>query len=279
MPTRNRVGLLANAIDSVFAQTYEDIELIVVNDASCDGTEEYLRRRAQGEARLTHLSNSGPRGASASRNVAILKSKGTFVTGLDDDDQFLPERIGAFIDYWKLLTSRGLRPSCLFSQEKWTRHGVPYAVTKKRGSVTADDLFEANLIGGQIFAPRSHYIEVGLFDEQLPAKQDLDMFMRILSRYGDAHLLDMATYLFDHTSRTDRISAQATKIRAAAEVLIKKHAADSPRKSQQLFLQTFSDYYGIYPNISDLTRLCHWGMSPGQIYRLLRATILRRQIV
>ena len=95
---------------SVFAQTYKDIELVVVNDASYDGTEEYLRSRAQGEPRLIHVSNSEPRGAGASRNIAILKSKGTFVTGLDDDDQFLPERIGAFIDYWKLLTLKESAP-------------------------------------------------------------------------------------------------------------------------------------------------------------------------
>jgi glycosyltransferase involved in cell wall biosynthesis len=278
IPTRNRVGLLAKAIDSVFAQTYEDIELVVVNDASHDGTEEYLCRRAQGEPRLTHVSNSGPRGASASRNIAILKSKGTFVTGLDDDDQFLPERIAAFIDYWDLLTLRGIRPSCLYSQEKWTSHGVPYAVTKKRGSVSADDLFETNFIGGQIFAPRSHYIDVGLFDEQLPAWQDLEMFMRLLSRFGDAHLLDMVTYLFDQSPRTDRISTQVTKIRAAAEIVMKKHAAESPRKSRQLFLQMFSEYYGIRPNISDWARLCRWGTSPGRIYELLRATVRRRQV-
>ena len=275
MPTRNRGGLLAKAIDFVFAQTYKDIELVVVNDASYDGTEEYLRSRAQGEPRLIHVSNSEPRGACASRNIAILKSKGTFVTGLDDDDQFLPERIGAFIDYWKLLTLRGIRPACLYSQEKWTRHGVPYAVTKRRGNVSADDLFETNFIGNQIFAPRSHYIDAGLFDEQLPALQDFDMFMRLLSRFGDAHLLDMATYLFDHSPRADRISTQATKVRAAVEILMKKHAAESPRKSQQLFWQIFSDYYGIRPNISDWTRLCRWGISPGRIYQLLRATVRR----
>jgi glycosyltransferase involved in cell wall biosynthesis len=275
LPTHNRVDLLQRAIESVCAQTYKNIELIVVNDASTDGTEEYLRKKAQVESRLVHFYNSKPRGAPASRNLAILRSNGSFVTGLDDDDEFHPDRIGAFVDYWKLLTERGVRPACLYSQETWLRYGVPYLVTQRRGNVSVDDLFEANIIGNQVFAPKAHFVDVGLFDEQLPAWQDLDLFIRILARYGRGHLLDMSTYLFDHSPRTDRISSGSKKIRRAVEIVIEKHAAKSCRKSQQLFLQVFGDHYQIYPSIFDWIRFLRWGIWLGGIYRLLRATIKR----
>jgi glycosyltransferase involved in cell wall biosynthesis len=259
----------------VLGQTYKDIELIVVDDASTDGTQEYLRRMTRSDSRLRYLVNSKQIGAAASRNLAISDSKGFFVTGLDDDDEFLPERIDAFVDYWELLTSRGVNPSCLYAQEKRRCDNVIVSVTRAHGNVSADDLFEDNFIGNQVFAPRSHYIEVGLFDEQLPAWQDRDFFIRLLSRFGRAHLLDMETYLFNHSPRTDRISTQVTTVRAGMEIVLKKHAAGSPRKSQLLFLQLFSGYYGIRPNISDWIRFCRWGFWPVGIFRLLRASFKR----
>ena len=275
LPTRNRVALLPRAVDSVLSQTYKDIELIVADDASTDGTRDYLRDKARDDARLRYLINSQQIGAAASRNLAIANSKGFFVTGLDDDDEFLPERIGAFVDYWKLLTLRGVNPSCLYAQEKRSSNDVIVSVTRACGNVSADDLFEANYIGNQIFAPRSHYIDVGLFDEQLPAWQDRDFFIRLLSRFGRAHLLDMETYLFNHSPRTDRISTRVATVRAGMEIVMKKHAAGSPRKSQLLFLQLFNGYYGIRPNMSDWIRFCRWGLWPVGIFRLLRASLRR----
>jgi glycosyltransferase involved in cell wall biosynthesis len=274
LPTRNRVELLSRAVDSVLGQTYEAIELIVVDDASTDGTQDYLRRKVRDDARLRYITNPKQIGAAASRNIAISNSKGFFVTGLDDDDEFLPERISAFVDYWKLLTLRGVNPSCLYSQTQHRRNGVIEFVTRRCGCITLDDLFENNWIGNQIFAPRSHYTDVGLFDEELPAWQDFDLFVRILSRFGRAHLLDMPTYLFDHSPRSDRISTRLATVRAGMEIVMKKHTKESPRKSQLIFLQLFGERYGIWPNMSDWIRFCRWGFWPGGIYRLLRLSLM-----
>ncbi len=257
MPTRNRVTLLDKAIDSVLSQTYSNIELVVVNDASSDDTENYLRRRSQTEPRLRYFSNSIPRGASASRNIAISRSRGEFVTGLDDDDQFVAHRIGAFVEYWNLLTSKGVQPACLYAQDICLSNGVRYQVTQKRSSVSFDELFEQNYIGSQIFAPKAHFIDAGLFDEQLPAWQDLECFMKVLAKFGRAHLLDMATYLYDDTPRSDRISSQERKIRDAYEILASKH----PLKSKELFLQIFQ-YGNIKPTVGDCIKLLRWGRWP-----------------
>jgi glycosyltransferase involved in cell wall biosynthesis len=274
LPTRNRVDLLAKAVDSVLRQTHNEIELIVVNDASTDATADFLCQRSLVDSRLIHFNNAVARGAPASRNLAIDKAKGAFVTGLDDDDEFLPERIGAFVDYWRLLEERGGRPACLFAQDIVFRNGE-YLVTKRRGNVTAEDLFELNMLGNQIFAPKSHYVEVGSFDEQLPAWQDLDLFIRILSRFGRGHLLDMPTYLYDDSPRHDRISTRSKNVRDAADILIEKYAASSPRDSQRLFLQIFQKHYGNRPSISDWTRFWGWGIWPRGTLQLLRATLRR----
>jgi glycosyltransferase involved in cell wall biosynthesis len=276
IPTRNRVGLLEKAVESVLAQTYGNIELLVVDDASTDGTQAYLRDKAKSDPRLRPFQNSEPRGAPASRNLAILKATGSFVTGLDDDDEFLPERLSAFVDYWDLLASCNVRPACLYAQDIWLMHGARRPPTRKQSSVTAENLFEYNYIGNQVFAPRAHFVEAGLFDEQLPAWQDLEFFMRLLRRFGRAHLLDMPTYLFDATPRPDRISSQENKIRKAFALVAQKHCGGSVRQ-EALFLQMFQDGYNISPGMADWLRYMRSGRLPKGLRRMLRATLGRRQ--
>jgi glycosyltransferase involved in cell wall biosynthesis len=276
MPTRNRVRLLGHAVDSVLCQTHRNIELIVVNDASTDDTESYLRRRASADPRLIAVSNATPRGAPASRNLAISMARGGFVTGLDDDDAFLPERIGAFLDYWTLLVSRGVRPACLYAQDVWMVDGARQSVTRKQSAVTADELFRYNYIGNQVFAPRDHFLGAGLFDETLPAWQDLEFLIRLLQRFGSAHLLDMPTYLFDVTLRPDRISSQERKIRQAFALVANKHAAASALREKTLFLQMFQEGYDIAPGLADWLRFIGWG-HPRGLLGMVRATYAHRR--
>ncbi len=273
-PTKNRVDALAKAVDSVLSQTYPDIEHIVVSDGSTDGTEAYLKMRAGQDSRLKFFIKPVSEGAPAARNLAIKNSSGDFITGLDDDDEFLPERIQAFIEYWKLLEAFKIKPSCLYSQDIITRYGKKVSVSQKKGMVNADDLFEFNFIGNQVFCPKSHFVEAGLFDEKLPAWQDLEMYMRILRTFGTAHLLDMATQLYDETPKADRISVKAeNRIRFAYSHMAGKHAAGSGRHSQQLMFQMFSKYYGVRPNIKDWLNFNAHGFWPKGLLKLALRTI------
>jgi len=272
MPTRNRVQSLAGAVESVIAQSYRNFELVVVNDASADETESYLRSKAEMDPRLVLISNRQPRGAAASRNIAIQKAKGAFVTGLDDDDRFLPGRISAFLGYWHLLTMQGLQPACLYAQDICIDDGIRHSVTSKRSSVTADQLLDYNYIGNQVFAPRQHFIDAGLFDANMPAWQDLDFLIRLLRRYGTAHLLDLPTYSFDVTMRPDRISVQAHKIRKAFEQIALKHG-NHPGSRRSLFLQMFQQGYDLSPGVKDWFLFLSWKGFPKGVLRMLRASL------
>jgi glycosyltransferase involved in cell wall biosynthesis len=277
IPTRNRVATLRKAIESVLSQTHAAVELIVVNDASTDGTEDFLRAKAALDGRMSYFSNLAPMGAPASRNIAIRSSTGTFVTGLDDDDEFLPCRLAAFIDYWKLLTLAGTNPACLYAQDIWLNNGAESLVTRKRSSVSVTEIFEYNYIGNQVFAPRSHFVEAGLFDERMPAWQDLEFFIRLLQKFGKAHLLDMPTYLFDVTKRPDRISLQEKKIRKAFALAAAKHAQGDVVREKSLFLQMFQDGYSIAPNALDWVWFLRSGHLPKGLLRMVRSTAKSRK--
>jgi glycosyltransferase involved in cell wall biosynthesis len=92
----NEEVFLEEAIESVFAQTYGNWELLLVDDGSTDGSYDIARRwaaRAPGKVRILEHPNHENRGMSASRNVGIGKARGEYVAFLDGDDVWLPEKL------------------------------------------------------------------------------------------------------------------------------------------------------------------------------------------
>lgn len=274
IPTKDRAEALAVAVDSVLCQTYQEFELIVVNDGATDSTEKYLADLTANDSRVRAINNLQSYGAPAARNRAIREARGFFVTGLDDDDHFQPDRLASFVSCWESLKANGVTPSCLYSQDLIIEGNDRIRLTKKAGQVRYEDLFSYNCIGNQIFAPRSHFIESGLFDESLRAWQDLEFFMRVVKNFGPAHLLDAATYIFDDSPRVDRISHKSpSKIYNAFEQVALKHAPNGGMRRQQLFLQVFAPYYGFRPRVRDWIEFVKGGFWLTGMLRLLKATV------
>lgn len=252
IPTKNRKDVLAKAVESVLNQTYKDIEVIVVSDGSTDDTEAYLKHKSETDSRLRYFIKAKSEGAPAARNLAIKNATGEFITGLDDDDEFLPNRLELLVNYWVFLKNNAIHPSCLYTPDLIYRNGIEADKSKKLGHVSHEQLFERNYLGNQIFAPKSVFVEAGLFDEEMPAWQDMEFFYRVLKLFGTASLLDIPTQIVDDTPRTDRISIKASnRLRVARQRFTAKHSANSGRHTQMLYLQMFSSFYRIRPNLTD----------------------------
>lgn len=273
MPTRNRRTLVERAVASVLGQTHEAIELIVVNDASSDGTRDYLEALAAGDSRVQCVHMDRPGGAPAARNLAIRKARGQFITGLDDDDEFDPQRIETFLTHWHALGPATRSVSCLFSECMMTDGETVTATADRGDNVTYTDLFRHNIIGNQVFCPTERLLAIDGFDEGLPAWQDLETFMRLVRQYGAARLVPLPTYICHVERARDRISAKPDKLRAAFEKIIEKHRAVPDALKHQLFLQIFSSFYGIHPTLRDWKRMIAWRAKPDLLVRLLRANL------
>ncbi len=95
MPTYNRADLLPRAIDSVLRQSYQDWELIVVNDASTDGTKDVLERYAKRDGRIMPVNNEKNEyrqfGIANTLNKAFKMARGRYIARLDDDDYWMDE--------------------------------------------------------------------------------------------------------------------------------------------------------------------------------------------
>jgi glycosyltransferase involved in cell wall biosynthesis len=93
VPTHNRAGLVRRAVDSVLAQTVDDLEVIVVDDGSSDVTPSVLAELAASDRRVRAVRHDEPAGPPAARNRGIDEARGRFVAFLDDDDEWLPMKL------------------------------------------------------------------------------------------------------------------------------------------------------------------------------------------
>src|SRR2546426_4401729 len=91
IPTHNRAEFLRSAITSVLNQTFQDFEIIIIDDVSKDHTREVIANF--NDARIKVIYNQVSKGAAGARNIAIMNSNCEYIAFLDDDDEWLPEKL------------------------------------------------------------------------------------------------------------------------------------------------------------------------------------------
>lgn len=242
IPTFNRVELLKRAVKSVQDQTYKNLEIIIVDDCSTDGTHEYLEQVSKEDKRVRFFLKETNSGACVSRNIAIENATGEFITGLDDDDYFKENRIALFIKYCK---KYDMTSTVLYSMyEDSTRKSGMKIFFKKyllKKNVSQYELLMNNYIGNQIFVKTNLLLEIGGFDQKLKMWQDLECWYRLLNR-RKAILVRKSTYLLDIDHTMGRISDSKKNVLVETfEYFSKKHSLDFEQKKM---LRTHFFYYG-----------------------------------
>src|SRR4051794_18857373 len=105
VPTYNQPVLLLETLQSVFAQTFDDFEVIVVNDGSTDDTAARVEALAREEPELVRgrlrLISQANQGIGAARNRGIDEARGKYVAMLDHDDLWLPEKLAAQVAFYE----------------------------------------------------------------------------------------------------------------------------------------------------------------------------------
>ncbi|WP_263576722.1 glycosyltransferase family 2 protein [Acinetobacter pseudolwoffii] len=208
--TFNRLSLLKRALDSVRMQTYKNIEILIVDDCSTDGTQKFLQEISQQDSRIKVFLKDKNGGACESRNIAIQNARGEYITGLDDDDYFLPSRIENFVNN----LSNANDNIVLFDNPIIKVDDRPI-ITKKRiimnalksKKIRAKDLIYSNYIGNQVFIKTAILRKCGGFDKNMPMWQDLECWYNLLKyNEGYALRLNSYTYVMDISHEMDRIS-------------------------------------------------------------------------
>lgn len=226
IPTYNRVELLKRAVDSVRNQTYKNLEIIIVDDCSKDGTHEYLEEIKKQDSRIRYFIKEKNSGACVSRNIAIKNAKGEFITGLDDDDYFLENRIKLFVNKVLINSEVGIFSSNIMkiSEGKFVKPKETN-IFKIMGVKSAKKILKQNFIGNQIFLKTNVLREAGGFDENLKAWQDLECWYNLIKKKNIAFkYLNIPTQVVDISHNHERITTKRVEdVIKSYDFFVKKH--------------------------------------------------------
>ena len=203
IPTYNRKQFLKIALTSVLAQTFNDYEVIVIDDGSSDGTKEMfegrrmrnvgrgawdppsprLRRTGVGRGdkiRYIYQENKGP---AAARNLGIKQAKGEFICFLDTDDRFREDKLKVTYDYIK----NHPQYKIFHTEEIWYRKGALLTQRiyhkKPSGLVFENAVRMCSISISTAAIKKDVFNEVGFFDESMPACEDYDFWLRVTSKF------------------------------------------------------------------------------------------------
>jgi len=179
IPSYNRRHTLERALQSVFDQTSPVDEVILVDDGSTDGSSEMVRQLF---AQVNVITQPNL-GVSAARNRGIAAARFEWIALLDSDDSWLPQKID------QIRRAQKLQPGFVLyhSDEIWMRRGVrvnPMQKHRKSGGWIFEQCLPLCAISPSATVIRKSTVEsIGNFDEQLPACEDYDLWLRLCHRF------------------------------------------------------------------------------------------------
>ena len=179
IPTFNRVSMLGAALESVLSQSYPATEIIVIDDGSTDGTGDWIAEHFP-QVRYAYQPQ---RGVSSARNKGIQLAANEWIAFLDSDDRWLPDKLAAQAD----AVAGNSEFAICHTNEMWIRNGrrvnPKLKHTKSGGWIFRRCLPLCVISPSAVLIHKRIFGDVGIFDEELPACEDYDLWLRICARY------------------------------------------------------------------------------------------------
>lgn len=215
IPTYNREKNLEIAINSVIYQTYNNYEIIVVDDNSLDNTEYLVKKiinKNLNKVKIIYIKNKTNMGNAETRNIGIKIASGLYITFLDDDDMYLPlkieEQVNALIKSGKKHCFVGMI---------WIEDGKVIK-TSNNSNNSKNALETGNGVFGMFHT--DIFKEIGCFDKNFPANVDGDFIFRVNKKYSPA-IINKDLYI--HYYHNENISSNNNKKIMGWEMFVNKN--------------------------------------------------------
>lgn len=211
LPTYNRAHFLPKAIESLLAQTFEDWELVIVDDGSTDNTKEVVE--AYKDLRIVYIYQKNQE-RSAARNNGIKQSKGDYICFLDSDDYFLPEKLSNFKNALESCVNGN---SILYDGLLFERHGKrsPAKIPLINAHDTIHEfLVQNSIFSQQICCSRSICLKYP-FNSTLRIGEDVELWLRMANEVEFIPVDSYQTVIVEHEDR----SVNLKKYNVASEQL------------------------------------------------------------
>lgn len=210
IPTYNREHLISRSIESVLNQTYKDFEVIIVDDASTDNTEELITKKYPDVIYIKHDIN---RGAAAARNTGLNVVRGKYIAFHDSDDEWLPEKLEKQMVIFEKFPEVGivytdmLRISEDGRMDYWNSPSIQSNTLINEKTLD----YQVTGIGIQSTVILKECIEyVGFFDDKLPRLIDLELFIRLSKYFKFYHLREPLVKYYENDGISTNIIAGYT---------------------------------------------------------------------
>lgn len=217
MPTYNREKTIKRAIDSVLNQTYQDIELIIVDDYSTDDTEKVISRI--NDKRLRYIKLEKNSGACHARNVGLDNAKGEYIAFQDSDDEWIKDKLDKQL---KMLTEN--KVDIIFCSAKHIgKNEIIIPKEKLNEQQIKNKIFKSNFISTQTILATKACFEQVRFDEKMPRFQDWDLIIRMLENFSIIHIDEPLVNVY---IQSDSISKCKDKAIKALELMLNKYQTE-----------------------------------------------------
>lgn len=243
IPAYNRANVIERAVQSVLNQTYQDYEIIIVDDASTDDTLEKLKKFK--DKRIVKIRNKKNRGPAGSRNVGIREARGEYIAFLDSDDEWLPQKIEKQAQALEMASSDvGVVYTGTWRIVGDKKFFIPSSkITHKEGNVYRSYLFGKYLVyTSAAVIKRACFYKIGIFDESFPAVAEWDLWIRISKYYEFKYIPEpLVTSYFTPGSMATHypINFKATRM------ILEKHFTEI-KKSRKALLYFYYKLARIY---------------------------------
>lgn len=185
LAVRNGMPYLPQAIESLLAQTFSDFELVLIDDASTDGSLDYLQSLSDPRIRLQR--NQRQKGLAFSLNTGLAQAQGEYIARMDADDISLPRRLERQVAYLQAYPEISICGSWARTFGEGKEQLWPYP--EQDAEIKAEMLFASVLVHSSVMMRASHVKERNVrYDESLPAAQDYALWAEVQDRMIFANL-------------------------------------------------------------------------------------------
>ena len=206
LPAYNREGTILRAVQSVLGQTYSDIELIVVDDGSTDGTGDIVTSIQ--DPRMKLLRTVTNQGACAARNLGVAAARGDWVAFQDSDDAWYPGKLERQLQAASTWGADVVFSAMRLVQENGKPAGVVPEPSFPPGICTYEKFLERSRASTQTIMGRRDCFLSEPFDEAMPRMQDWDIILRLARRYKICYAGEV---LVDTYLQSDSLTMQTEK--------------------------------------------------------------------
>ncbi len=239
IPTHNRPELLAEAIKSVLNQTFQDFEIIIVDD----GVEKRADKVCQSfsDPRIIYINHDLECGGGAARNTGIKKSNGKYIAFLDDDDQWIVNKLSIQLE--KLDVSSGDVGFCFSAVENiFVNHRE--ITTVPDGVADYHELALRRFKGFltvTLVIKKEVFKHIGFFDETLPSHQEIDLIIRITKHFLGIGINQPLVNV--RMGASDQVGANFLKKVTGRKILLEKYSIEYQKRPKDLAFHYF--YLGL----------------------------------